>query len=113
MTLKSLSTQFNEIVFLQHIQTIKIEDADTYFKSVGYPDNYGSSYEAVLTATLDNGDVVELAEYEDYNTCEDIFQSIAVWASLKDDTSVFILWHEDLADEIKKQKDKYGRNYFI
>ena len=113
MTLKSLSTQFNEIVFLQHIQTIKIEDADTYFKSVGYPDNYGSSYEAVLTATLDNGDVVVLAEYEDYNTCEDIFQSIAVWASLEDDTSVFVLWHEDLVDEIKKQKEKYGRNYFI
>ena len=52
MTLKSLSTQFNEIVFLQHIQTIKIEDAGTYFKSVGYPDNYRSSYETVLTATL-------------------------------------------------------------
>lgn len=113
MTLKSLSTQFNDIVFLPHIQMISIEDADTYFKSVGYPDNYGSSYEAVLTATLDSGDVVAPAEYEDYNTCEDIFQSIAVWASLEDDASVFILWHEDLADEIKKQKEKYGRNYFI
>lgn len=92
---------------------ISIEDADTYFKSVGYPDNYGAMYEAVLTATLDSGDVVALAEYEDYNTCEDVFQSIAVWTSLEDDTSVFILWHEDLADEIKKQKEKYGRNYFI
>lgn len=111
--MKSLSTQFNDIVFLPHIQMISIEDADTYFKCVGYPDNYGSSYEAVLTATLDSGDVVALAEYEDYNTCEDIFQSIAVWASLEDDASVFILWHEDLADEIKKQKEKYGRNYFI
>lgn len=111
--MKSLSTQFNDIVFLPHIQMISIEDADTYFKSVGYPDNYGSSYEAVLTATLDSGDVVALAEYEDYNTCEDIFQSIAVWASLEDDASVFILWQEDLADEIKKQKEKYGRNYFI
>lgn len=111
--MKSLSTQFNDIVFLPHIQMISIEDADTYFKSVGYPDNYGSSYEAVLTATLDSGDVVALAEYEDYNTCEDIFQSIAVWASLEDDASVFILWHEDLADEIKKQKEKYGRIYFI
>ncbi len=108
MTLKSLSTQFNEIVFLQHIQTIKIEDADTYFKSVGYPDNYGSMYEAVLTATLDSGDVVELADYKDYNTCEDIFECIAVWASLEDDTSVFVLWHEDFEDEIKKQKEKYG-----
>lgn len=108
MTLKSLSTQFNEIVFLQHIQTIKIEDAGTYFKSVGYPDNYGSMYEAVLTATLDNGDVVVLAEYEDYNTCEDIFECIAEWASLEDDTSVFVLWHEDFEDEIKKQKEKYG-----
>lgn len=108
MTLKSLSTQFNDIVFLPHIQMISIEDADTYFKSVGYPDNYGSMYEAVLTATLDSGDVVELAEYEDYNTCEDIFQSIAVCASLEDDTSVFILWHEDFKDEIKKQKEKYG-----
>ena len=75
--MKSLSTQFNDIVFLPHIQMISIEDADTYFKSVGYPDNYGSMYEAVLTATLDSGDVVALAEYEDYNTCEDIFQSIA------------------------------------
>ena len=108
MTLKSLSTQFNEIVFLQHIQTIKIEDADTYFKSVGYPDNYGSMYEAVLTATLDSGDVVELADYKDYNTCEDIFECIAVWAALEDDTSVFVLWHEDFEDEIKKQKEKYG-----
>ena len=108
MTLKSLSTQFNEIVFLQHIQMISIEDADTYFKSVGYPDNYGSSYEAVLTATLDNGDVVELADYKDYNTCEDIFECIAEWASLEDDTSVFVLWHEDFEDEIKKQKEKYG-----
>lgn len=106
--MKSLSTQFNEIVFLQHIQTIKIEDADTYFKSVGYPDNYGSMYEAVLTATLDSGDVVELADYKDYNTCEDIFECIAVWASLEDDTSVFVLWHEDFEDEIKKQKEKYG-----
>ncbi len=108
MTLKSLSTQFNEIVFLQHIQTIKIEDAGTYFKSVGYPDNYGSMYEAVLTATLDSGDVVELADYKDYNTCEDIFECIAEWASLEDDTSVFVLWHEDFEDEIKKQKEKYG-----
>ena len=113
MTLKSLSTQFNEIVFLSHIQSIKIEDADTYFKSVGYPENYGSLYKAVITATLDNVDVVELAEYEDYNTCEEIFQSIAVWASLENDTSVFILWHEDLVDEIKKQKEKYWRNYYI
>lgn len=108
MTLKSLSTQFNEIVFLQHIQTIKIEDAGTCFKSVGYPDNYRSSYEAVLTATLDSGDVVELADYKDYNTCEDIFECIAEWASLEDDTSVFVLWHEDFEDEIKKQKEKYG-----
>ena len=108
MTLKILSTQFNDIVFLQHIQTIKIEDADTYFKSVGYPDNYGSMYEAVLTATLDSGDVVELADYKDYNTCEDIFECIAEWASLEDDTSVFVLWHEDFEDEIKKQKEKYG-----
>lgn len=108
MILKSLSTQFNEIVFLQHIQTIKIEDAGTYFKSVGYSDNYRSSYEAVLTATLDNGDVVELADYKDYNTCEDIFECIAEWASLEDDTSVFVLWHEDFEDEIKKQKEKYG-----
>lgn len=108
MTLKSLSTQFNEIVFLQHILTIKIEDAGTYFKSVGYSDNYRSSYEAVLTATLDNGDVVELADYKDYNTCEDIFECIAEWASLEDDTSVFVLWHEDFEDEIKKQKEKYG-----
>ncbi len=106
--MKSLSTQFNEIVFLQHIQTIKIEDAGTYFESVGYPDNYRSSYEAVLTATLDNGDVVELADYKDYNTCEDIFECIAEWASLEDDTSVFVLWHEDFEDEIKKQKEKYG-----
>jgi len=106
--LKSLSTQFNEIVFLQHIQTIKIEEAGTYFKSVGYPDNYRSSYEAVLTATLDNGDVVELADYKDYDTCEDIFECIAVLASLEDDTSVFVLWHEDFEDEIKKQKEKYG-----
>ncbi len=113
MTLKSLSTQFNEIVFLPHIQTIKIEDAGTYFKSVGYSDNYRSSYEAVLTATLDNGNVVELAEYEDYNTCEDIFESIAIWASWEDDTSVFVLWHEDLEDQIKKQIEKYGRNYYI
>lgn len=37
MTVKSLSTQFNEIVFLSHIRSIRIEDADTYFKSVGYP----------------------------------------------------------------------------
>lgn len=108
MILKSLSTQFNEIVFLQHIQTIKIEDAGTYFKSVGYPDNCRSSYEAVLTATLDSGDVVELADYKDYNTCEDIFECIAEWASLEDDTSVFVLWHEDFEDEIKKQKEKYG-----
>lgn len=108
MTLKSLSTQFNEIVFLPHIQMISIEDADTYFKSVGYPDNYGSMYEAVLTATLDNGDVVELADYKDYNTCEDIFECIAEWASLEDDTSVFVLWHENFEDEIKKQKEKYG-----
>ena len=108
MILKSLSTQFNEIVFLQHIQTIKIEDAGTYFKSVGYSGNYRSSYEAVLTATLDNGDVVELADYKDYNTCEDIFECIAEWASLEDDTSVFVLWHEDFEDEIKKQKEKYG-----
>lgn len=108
MILKSLSTQFNEIVFLQHIQTIKIEDACTYFKSVGYPDNCRSSYEAVLTATLDSGDVVELADYKDYNTCEDIFECIAEWASLEDDTSVFVLWHEDFEDEIKKQKEKYG-----
>lgn len=108
MTLKSLSTQFNDIVFLPHIQMISIEDADTYFKSVGYPDNYRSSYEAVLTATLDNGDVVELADYKDYDTCEDIFECIAEWASLEDDTSVFILWHEDFEDEIKKQKEKYG-----
>ena len=108
MSLKSLSTQFNEIVFLQHIQTIKIEDASTYFKSVGYPDSYGSMYEAVLTATLDSGDVVELADYKDYNTCEDIFECIAEWASLEDDTSVFVLWHEDFEDEIKKQKEKYG-----
>lgn len=108
MTLKSLSTQFNDIVFLPHIQMISIEDADTYFKSVGYPDNYRSSYEAVLTATLDNGDVVELADYKDYNTCEDIFECIAEWASLEDDTSVFVLWHEDFEDEIKKQKEKYG-----
>ena len=108
MTLKSLSTQFNEIVFLQHIQTIKIEDAGTYFKSVGYLDNYRSSYEAVLTATLDSGDVVELADYKDYNTCEVIFECIAEWASLEDDTSVFVLWHEDFEDEIKKQKEKYG-----
>ncbi len=106
--MKSLSTQFNEIVFLQHILTIKIEDAGTYFKSVGYSDNYRSSYEAVLTATLDNGDVVELADYKDYNTCEDIFECIAEWASLEDDTSVFVLWHEDFEDEIKKQKEKYG-----
>lgn len=106
--MKSLSTQFNEIVFLQHIQTIKIEDAGIYFKSVGYPDNYRSSYEAVLTATLDNGDVVELADYKDYDTCEDIFECIAEWASLEDDTSVFVLWHEDFEDEIKKQKEKYG-----
>ena len=108
MTLKSLSTQFNDIVFLPHIQMISIEDADTYFKSVGYPDNYRSSYEAVLTATLDNGDVVELADYKDYNTCEDIFECIAEWASLEDDTSVFVLWLEDFEDEIKKQKEKYG-----
>lgn len=106
--MKSLSTQFNDIVFLPHIQMISIEDADTYFKSVGYPDNYRSSYEAVLTATLDNGDVVELADYKDYNTCEDIFECIAEWASLEDDTSVFVLWHEDFEDEIKKQKEKYG-----
>ena len=108
MTLKSLSTQFNDIVFLPHIQMISIEDADTYFKSVGYPDNYGSMYEAVLTATLDSGDVVELADYKDYNTCEDIFECIAEWASSEDDTSVFVLWHEDFEDEIKKQKEKYG-----
>ena len=87
---------------------ISIEDAGTYFESVGYPDNYRSSYEAVLTATLDNGDVVELADYKDYNTCEDIFECIAEWASLEDDTSVFVLWHEDFEDEIKKQKEKYG-----
>ena len=110
--MKSLSTQFNEIVFLSHIQSIKIEDADTYFKSVGYPDNYKSSFESVLTATMDNGDVIELAEYQDANTCEDIFECIAVWASREEDTSVFVLWHEEytICDEIKKQIEKYDRN---
>ena len=106
--MKSISTHFNEIVFLSHIRSIAIEDADDYFKSCGYPEGYGSMFESVLTATMDNGDIIELAEYESSDTCEDIFRCIAVWASLEDDVSVFILWCEDLQNEIKSQIEKYS-----
>ena len=100
MTLKCLSTQFNEIVFLSHIQSLRIEDTD----------NCKSIFEAELVAVMDNGDEITLAEYENYNTCEDVFNCIAVWASMDDDTSVFILWHDDesLHREIQKQKEQYG-----
>ena len=53
-------------------------------------------------------DMLLQKDYKDYNTCEDIFECIAEWASLEDDTSVFVLWHEDFEDEIKKQKEQYG-----
>lgn len=100
--MKCLSTQFNEIVFLPHIQSIRIEDVD----------NCKSVFESELVAVMDNGQEITLAEYENCNTCEDVFNCIAVWASMEDDTSIFILWHDDdsLHKEIQKQIEKYGRN---
>ena len=51
--MKCLSTQYNEIVFLSHIQSIRIEDVD----------NCKSVFESELVAVMDNGQEITLAEY--------------------------------------------------
>lgn len=54
--------------------------------------------------------MIELAAYQDSNTCEEVFECIAQWAARDNDTSVFVLWHEDFEDEINRQIDRYDRN---
>lgn len=59
---------------------------------------------------MDNGDEITLTMYESYDTCENVFNCIAARASREEDTSVFILWHDDdsFDDEIQNQIKKYN-----
>ena len=103
---KTIFTQFNKIVFLNHIRSIEISDEEKYrTEDVG----------GVILAEMNTGDTIVLAEYEEFSTCEDLIRSITAWASeepLDAEDNVFVLWHDwDFKDKIQDLIEKYPTTY--